>query len=282
VDAEGGLLERQDVAASAGELVGRVAAGGAGAVFVVGEAGLGKTSLIDRACGLAAAAGLQVGLGRGHPMETGLPFGLLAQALEGAGGRGLLGEHDPEPASAGDRAARFYRVLRWLHGRLPQQRPARDHLRLPFPRSYTWQNKRSGLVAAPGRSQLLTSTASIRRPSGARGSGSPGHRPAQPRDIDPPVIHRVIQGAVAAPVLRRQRQAHQGLHRPLGAQQRVGDLEQRITTGGAAAIQITAERRQPLPRPLHLRPWLDPGRKPRHTERHGHRLVYGIFAGTRR
>ena len=117
MDAEGGLLERQDVAASAGELVGRVAAGGAGAVFVVGEAGLGKTSLIDRACGLAAAAGLQVGLGRGHPMETGLPFGLLAQALEGAGGRGLLGEHDPEPASAGDRAARFSRVLRWLHGR---------------------------------------------------------------------------------------------------------------------------------------------------------------------
>ena len=43
----------------------------------------------------------------------------------------------------------------------------------PFPRPYTWQNRRSGLVAASGRSQLLTSTASIRRPSAARGSGSP-------------------------------------------------------------------------------------------------------------
>src|SRR5213075_788590 len=43
----------------------------------------------------------------------------------------------------------------------------------PFPRPYTWQNNRCGLVAAPGRSQLLTSTASIRRPSAARGNGSP-------------------------------------------------------------------------------------------------------------
>ena len=41
----------------------------------------------------------------------------------------------------------------------------------PLPRPYTWQNNRSGLVAAPGRSQLLTSTASISRPSAARGNG---------------------------------------------------------------------------------------------------------------
>src|ERR1019366_4235596 len=41
----------------------------------------------------------------------------------------------------------------------------------PFPRPYTWQNKRSGLVAAPGRSRLLTSTASLIRPSGQHGSG---------------------------------------------------------------------------------------------------------------
>jgi DNA-binding CsgD family transcriptional regulator len=112
-----GLLERQAVIASVGELVGRVAAGGAGAVFVAGEAGLGKTSVINRACGLAATAGLSVGLGRSHPMETGLPFGLLAQALDGVGGRGLLGEEEPGHASAGDRAARFYRVLRWLQDR---------------------------------------------------------------------------------------------------------------------------------------------------------------------
>ena len=115
--AEGGLLERGDVTVSAGELVGRVAAGGAGALFVLGEAGLGKTSVIDHVCRLAAGAGLAVGLGRGHSMETGLPFGLVAQALEGVGGRGLLGEDESGPGSAGDRMARFYPVLRWLQER---------------------------------------------------------------------------------------------------------------------------------------------------------------------
>jgi hypothetical protein len=78
VESQSGLLERHDVTASVGELVARIASGGAGAVFVLGEAGLGKTSVLDLACGLAATDGLAVGRGRGHPMETGLPFGLLA------------------------------------------------------------------------------------------------------------------------------------------------------------------------------------------------------------
>src|SRR5215471_7206875 len=95
VEAEGGLLERQDVTAAARDLVSGVAAGRAGALFVVGEAGLGKTAVLDRASRLAAAAGLAVGAGRGHPMETGLPFGLVAQALDGVGGHGLVGEDEP-------------------------------------------------------------------------------------------------------------------------------------------------------------------------------------------
>jgi DNA-binding CsgD family transcriptional regulator len=112
-----GLLERDDVIASVDGLVSRAAAGGSGALFLLGEAGLGKTSLLDHACRLAASAGLAVGLGRGHPMETSLPFGLLAQALDGVGGRGLLGEDLPDPGTVGDRAARFYGVLRWLQDR---------------------------------------------------------------------------------------------------------------------------------------------------------------------
>jgi DNA-binding CsgD family transcriptional regulator len=117
VEPEGGLLERQDVTAAAGELVGRVAAGGAGALFVVGEAGQGKTSVIGLACRQAGEAGLVVGLGRGHPMETSLPFGVMTALLEDVGGRGLLGEDQPRPATPGDRAARFYGVLRWLRDR---------------------------------------------------------------------------------------------------------------------------------------------------------------------
>ena len=117
VETEGGLLERQDVTTSARELVSGVAADAPGALFVVGEAGLGKSAVLDQACRLAAAAGLVVGTGRGHPMETSLPFGLVAQALDGAGGHGLVGEDEPGPVAAGDRAARFYRVLRWLQDR---------------------------------------------------------------------------------------------------------------------------------------------------------------------
>jgi tetratricopeptide (TPR) repeat protein len=113
VELSGGLLERDDVLASVDRLVSEVAAGRSGALFLTAEAGLGKTSVLDHACRLAAAEGLALGLGRGHPMETSLPFGLLAQALDSAGGRGLLGETQAEPANPGDRAARFYGVLRW-------------------------------------------------------------------------------------------------------------------------------------------------------------------------
>ena len=117
MEMSGGLLERDDVIASADQLLSGVAAGRSGALFLLAEAGLGKTSAIDRACRLAAAAGLAVGLARGHPMETSLPFGLLAEALDNVGGRGLLGEGQLDPATADDRAARFYGVLRWLQDR---------------------------------------------------------------------------------------------------------------------------------------------------------------------
>jgi DNA-binding CsgD family transcriptional regulator len=111
-----GLLERDQVTASLRGLVDAVAAGESGALFVLAEAGLGKTSLLDQACWFATAAGLAVGLGRGHPMETSLPFGVLMDALQGVGGQGVL-EPDESARLAGDRAGRFYGVLRWLQGR---------------------------------------------------------------------------------------------------------------------------------------------------------------------
>jgi len=117
VELSGGLLERDDVIASVDRLVSDLAPGSSGALFVLAEAGLGKTSAINHACRQAAAAGLAVGFGRGHPMETSLPFGLLAQALDGVGERDLLREGGPGQATADDRAARFYGVLRWLQDR---------------------------------------------------------------------------------------------------------------------------------------------------------------------
>jgi DNA-binding CsgD family transcriptional regulator len=109
-----GLLERDGVTGAVAGLVGAVGAGQAGALFVVGDAGLGKTAVLGHGRDLAAVAGLRTGFGRGHPMEGALPFGVLAQVLDEAGGRGLLREGRPGLAGGDDRASRFFQVLRWL------------------------------------------------------------------------------------------------------------------------------------------------------------------------
>ncbi len=116
--ADSGLLEREAVTTSVAHLVARVSTGGAGALFLVGEAGLGKTSVIDQAWRGAVGSNLTVGLGRGHPMETGLPFGVLTQAFDGVGGRGLLAWDETDSGSAANWADRYYRVLRWLQVRV--------------------------------------------------------------------------------------------------------------------------------------------------------------------
>ena len=77
----------------------------------------------------------------------------------------------------------------------------------------------------------LTSTASTSRPSAARGSGSAARTVPQPVDVDPAVVERGIQGAVPASVLAGQRQLDQRPHRPVRAQHRVGQLEQRVRAG---------------------------------------------------
>ena len=115
--ARGGLLERDGVTEAVAGLVDAVNAGRPGALFVVGEAGLGKTALLEGGRSLAAAAGLSTGVGRGHPMEGALPFGVLVQVLDDVGGHGLLREDLPGAASGDDRASRFFSVLRWLERR---------------------------------------------------------------------------------------------------------------------------------------------------------------------
>ena len=80
-------LEREAVLAAITTLVNEVRAGRGGALFVVGEAGLGKTTSLSQARELAVPA-VRVGLGRGDVMETSLPFGVLAAAL------GAVGNHD--------------------------------------------------------------------------------------------------------------------------------------------------------------------------------------------
>jgi hypothetical protein len=97
----------------AGALKGATAQGlsGHGSVsFVVGEAGLGKTSLLRL---LQDQARVRVALGEGVAAETVVPFGLVSQALTSLEGFDELGALEGL-ASADARAAFYYRSARWM------------------------------------------------------------------------------------------------------------------------------------------------------------------------
>jgi hypothetical protein len=120
-------------------------------------------------------------------------------------------------------------------------RPARDHLRLPLPApvDVAEQPLRAGRRARP---QPVAHIGGQHQPPIGRPRQRQGrHRPAQPADGEPAMIDRVIQRAVAAPVLRGQRQPGQRLHRPIRAQHRIGQLEQLITARGQAGMEIQPE-----------------------------------------
>jgi DNA-binding CsgD family transcriptional regulator len=103
------LLERQAVMDAAAALLDRTGRGAGGALFVVGESGLGKTSVLDE---VLRVADMPVGFGRGEVMEQSMPFGLVAQALRSLGGP------DPiELAGTVEPSMPFFRVLRWLETR---------------------------------------------------------------------------------------------------------------------------------------------------------------------
>src|SRR5207245_10665762 len=88
------MVERDAVMAALHGLIGEALEGRGRALFVAGEAGLGKTTVLEHA--VAAAQGrFKVGVGRADVAEAALPFGLIGQALEvllgGAAGRGSSG-----------------------------------------------------------------------------------------------------------------------------------------------------------------------------------------------
>jgi hypothetical protein len=75
-----------------------------------------------------------------------------------------------------------------------------------------------------------------------------GQRRAQPVDVHRAGVERVVERAVATAVLRGQAQPDQRGHRTLGAQQRVGQLEQLIGPPAQAPVQLAAETPQPIDR----------------------------------
>ncbi|HVC86017.1 MAG TPA: AAA family ATPase [Gaiellaceae bacterium] len=106
------LLERDGVGASIVAALRGVEAGNGAVVFLAGPAGIGKTSSLGWAERAARGAEFRVARATGTPMETGLPFGLLGQAIVALGGSVV--EDVEELARLGGQSARFYRTLRWL------------------------------------------------------------------------------------------------------------------------------------------------------------------------
>ncbi|MBW0010789.1 MAG: AAA family ATPase [Pseudonocardiales bacterium] len=110
------MAERGEVLDALERLLDDAHEGRGGALFVVGTAGLGKTTVLEHAITVARPR-FAVGVGRGDQVEAMLPFGLIGQALDQ-----LLDERLPGGGMALDTVggeaadisaqARFYDILR--------------------------------------------------------------------------------------------------------------------------------------------------------------------------
>lgn len=107
------ILEREAATAAVAQVLQRARAGFGQAHFIVAEAGLGKTTMLANARQQAGSA-FRVGLGRGDPMESSLPFVLVGQAIEALGGRKTLESTLIGASAAEARTAQFYGLLRWV------------------------------------------------------------------------------------------------------------------------------------------------------------------------
>ena len=107
------LFEREAALEAVNATVEATRRGDRSTLFLSGEAGLGKTSLIAHARGVAA--GLSIGWAEGVAAETVLPFGLLGQALGPLGAFGGV-EATLGLDSAQVRVSVYHRCTRALQG----------------------------------------------------------------------------------------------------------------------------------------------------------------------
>lgn len=102
------LWEREQQLTAADAVITAAAQGRGGALFVLGDAGLGKTALLDEIAHRADDS-LVVVRARCDSMEALLGYGLLSQIVHALGGTDALWTED-----AGEAGATLYRTLRWL------------------------------------------------------------------------------------------------------------------------------------------------------------------------
>jgi DNA-binding CsgD family transcriptional regulator len=113
--AEERLWEREEVLVAGERALEGARAGRGSALFIIAEAGLGKTSVLDSTV-RHASADFAVGRGRGEEMEQMLPFGLLGQALDALHAR-VLDVRDGVVEAAIEPSAPYLRVMQWVEAR---------------------------------------------------------------------------------------------------------------------------------------------------------------------
>ena len=80
------IWERDGTLGAIEHLLSAALEGRGSSLFIVGEAGLGKTTMLERAQ-QAAASRFRISIGRADGTESTLPFGVIDQALRGLGFR---------------------------------------------------------------------------------------------------------------------------------------------------------------------------------------------------
>jgi len=103
------IVERTGVRAAVRQLLDRAADGQGSVLFIVGDAGLGKTTMLEYAQSLADGR-FRVAVGRGDRVEATLPFGLIGQVLEPLSDSGHQGRAPGAPDLRAE--DRFYDILR--------------------------------------------------------------------------------------------------------------------------------------------------------------------------
>src|SRR5262245_39811797 len=94
------LWERDHQLATAAHALVAARAGRGRALFLIGAAGLGKTTLLDEVCAKAERDDVAVVRTFCDPMEASLAFGLLGQIVHGLGGDHGPGAETAEPTAA--------------------------------------------------------------------------------------------------------------------------------------------------------------------------------------
>jgi DNA-binding CsgD family transcriptional regulator len=135
------LLEREREVRVLERALDRAAEGAGSIVLVEGPAGIGKTSLLAEARGLASARGLLVRGARGGQLERKMPFGIARQLFEplveaasaaeratlfaGSAGLALIALGRADPGDAGAESDPFAPIhgLYWLLANLAESRP---------------------------------------------------------------------------------------------------------------------------------------------------------------